>query len=256
MGPLCVLHAGGPRGRPDLRAQEACASWGNSIFLGSGGLLVPSARGLQVLSEGVPGLLSLGSLVCVLPRPRLEDRRGSAPWGWKDPEPVGPSGPRVRLVCILHARLLLPQPITTNHDHDHSYNNSQSQPQPVTTTTPVTTTADCNLSPTMVAITTETTTSNKDKHDPPAPAPARHCVWVFSPCCVDVSHAGLSGPLPVLREMGGLSVATLATRGQHPDRLQYFHVPAQNGTAPRYPADFASLAFSIPTRFCLCLLPW
>lgn len=30
-------------------------------------------------------------------------------------------------------------------------------------------------------------------------------------------------------------MVTLPTRGQHPDRLQYFHLPAQNGTAPATP---------------------
>lgn len=129
------------------------------------------------------------------------------PRGGKDPEPLDLSGPRVRLVCILHARQLLPQPTTTTtttattvttiagHNHTHTYSHSRLQPKP---------NHGCNHNrnlkqPQQPQQTITTTTSNKD------------CVLGFFPMLCGRVPRRPSGPLPVLREMGGLSVVTLAT---------------------------------------------
>ena len=252
MRPLCVLHAGGPRGRPDLRAQEACASQGAACFWAVLGCLSCQLWGSGSSVKGCWACLSLRPLVCALPRPRLEDRRGGAPRGWKDPEPVGLSGPRVPELDSC-ANSWQAAAATTNHNHEHDYDSSGSQPQPVTAT------AGCNLSPTTVAVTAETTTANKDKHDPPPPPLLGTVFWGFFPVlCGRVPRRPIWVPPGAQGDGRLIRGHTGHAGGQHPDRLQYFHVPAQNGTPPHYPApaDFASPALSVRTRCCLCLLPW
>ena len=138
MRPLCVLHAGGPRGRPDLKAQDACASQGAASFWAV-----------------------VGCLSCQL-------------WG------------------------------------------SRSQ---------------------TVAITAETTTSNKDKRDPPPPPLLGTVFWGFFPVlCGRVPRRPVWVPPGAQGDGRLIRGHTGHAGGQHPDRLQYFHVPAQNGTLPHYPA--------------------